>query len=173
MSCSFTLSLALLREPAIREAGATVERAGRVGAGVPQSQCLTAIRALRRQLHATEDVRADPVMQFVHETRRTRLVHHEKQLLFATRHRHVKQPAFLRVRHAFHFRQQQAEQRLFRNRAWETLQTAGTAQQKNEIALQTLGSVRGHEFDVHVRFFRKNDAAGMLVDLEQPVAVVA
>ena len=29
------------------------------------------------------------------------------------------------------------------------------------------------EYDVHVRFFRKNDAAGMLVDLEQPVAVVA
>ena len=140
---------------------------------MPQSQCLTAIRALRRQFHATEDVRADLVVQFVHETRRTRLVHHEKQLLFATRHRHVKQPAFLRVRHTFHFRQQQAEQRLFRNRAWETLQTAGTAQQKNEIALQTLGSVRGHEFDVHVRFFRKNDAAGMLVDLEQPVAVVA
>ena len=105
MSCSFTLSLALLREPAIREAGATVERAGRVGAGVSQSQCLTAIRALRRQLHAAEDVRADLVVQFVHETRRTRLVHHEKQLLFATRHRHVKQPAFLRVRHALHFRQ--------------------------------------------------------------------
>lgn len=68
MSCSFTLSLALLREPAIREAGATVERAGRVGAGVPQSQCLTAIRALRRQFHAAEDVRADLVVQFVHET---------------------------------------------------------------------------------------------------------
>ena len=140
---------------------------------MPQSQGFSAIRALRRQFHATEDVRADPVMQFVYEPRWTRLVDHEKQFLPAARHRHVKQPAFLRVRHAFHFRQQQAEQRLFWNRTWETLQTAGTAQQKHEIALQTLGSVRGHEFDVHVRFFRKNDAAGMLVDLEQPVAVVA
>ena len=140
---------------------------------MPQSQGFSAIRALRWQFHAAEDVRADLVVQFVHETRRTRLVHHEKQLLFATRHRHVKQPAFLRVRHAFHFRQQQAEQRLFRNRAWETLQTAGTAQQKNEVALQTLGFMRGHELDIHLWLLKEHNAASVLVNLEQSVAIVA
>ena len=140
---------------------------------MPQSQSLTAIRALRRQLHAAEDVRADLVVQFVHETRRTRLVHHEKQLLFATRHRHVKQPAFLRMRHALHFRQQQAEQRLLGNRTRKTLQTTGTAQQEHEIALQTLGFMRGHERDVHLRLLKEHDAAGVLVDLEQTIAVVA
>lgn len=67
MSCSFTLSLALLREPAIREAGATVERAGRIGAGMSQSQSFPAIRALRRQLHATENIRTDPIVQLIHE----------------------------------------------------------------------------------------------------------
>lgn len=92
-----------------------------------QSQCLAAIRALRRQFHAAEDVRADPVVQFIHEPRRTRLVDHEKQLLPATRHRHIEQAAFLRMRHALHFRQQQAEQRFLGNGAWKPLQSAGTA----------------------------------------------
>ena len=64
-----SLLLALLRVPAIWKTGATVELARRVGAGMPQSQGFSAIRALRWQFHATEDVRADPVMQFVHKPR--------------------------------------------------------------------------------------------------------
>ena len=75
--------------------------------------------------------------------------------------------------HPFHFRQQQAEQRLFRNRAWETLQTAGTAQQKNEVALQTLGFMRGHELDIHLWLLKEHNAASVLVNLEQSVAIVA
>lgn len=85
-----SLLLALLRVSAIWKTGATVELARRVGAGMPQSQGFSAIRALRWQFHATEDVRADPVMQFVHKPRWTRLVDHEKQFLPAARHRHIK-----------------------------------------------------------------------------------
>lgn len=77
------------------------------------------------------------------------------------------------MRHALHLRQQQAKQRLIGNRTREALQTAGTAQQKHEIALQSLGFVRGHECDIHVRFLKKNDAASVLVNLEQSVAIVA
>ena len=62
------VSLAWPGVSAVGETGAPVKRAGRVGAGMPQSQCLTAIRALRWQFHAAEDVRADLVVQFVHET---------------------------------------------------------------------------------------------------------
>ena len=77
------------------------------------------------------------------------------------------------MRHALHFRQQQAEQRLLGNRTRKTLQTTGTAQQEHEIALQTLGFMRGHERDVHLRLLKEHDAAGVLVDLEQTIAVVA
>ena len=65
------LLLALLRVSAIWKTGAAVELARRVGAGMPQSQGFSAIRALRWQFHATEDVRADPVMQLVYEPRRS------------------------------------------------------------------------------------------------------
>ena len=52
-----SLLLALLRVSAIWKTDATVELARRVGAGMPQSQGFSAIRALRWQFHATEDVR--------------------------------------------------------------------------------------------------------------------
>lgn len=130
-----SLLLALLREPAIWKTGATVELARRVGAGMPQSQGFAAIRALRRKLDSSENVRTDLAMQFIHESRRAGLIHDEEQFLLASGHRHVEQSTFLRMRHPFHFRQQQTEQRLFGNRTWEAFQTAGTAQQKNEVAL--------------------------------------
>lgn len=100
-----SLLLALLRVSAIWKTGATVELARRVGAGMPQSQGFSAIRALRWQFHATEDVRADLAMQFIHEPRRAGLIHDEEQFLLASGHRHVKQSTFLRMRHPFHFRQ--------------------------------------------------------------------
>ena len=112
-------------------------------------------------------------MQFIHESRRTGLIHDEEQFLLASGHRHVKQSPFLRMRASLHFRQQQTKQRLFGNRAWKAFQSAGTAQQKNEVALQTLGFMRGHELDIHLWLLKEHNATSVLVNLEQSIAIVA
>ena len=107
--------------------GAPIERAVRVVARVTFRQRAAAHRALRGQRDATEDIRADPVVQLVDEPRWPCLIDYEEHLFLAAGHGHVEQAALLRVRIAFHLGQQQPQQRLLGNGAGEALQPAGAA----------------------------------------------